>query len=110
MLRFDLLAIPADAPNPDAAHAFIDFLLRPENLTELAAGVAGAAGRPEANAAATGLARPESPESPTDPASPADPESPPATDPLARLFPQPVASARDDRTLARFWTAVRTGR
>ena len=29
-LWFDLLAIPADAPNPDAAHAFIDFLLRPE--------------------------------------------------------------------------------
>jgi len=29
-LFFDMLAIPADAPNPDAAHAFIDFLLRPE--------------------------------------------------------------------------------
>ncbi len=29
-LWFDMLAIPADAPNPDAAHAFIDFLLRPE--------------------------------------------------------------------------------
>jgi putrescine transport system substrate-binding protein len=29
-LSFDMLAIPADAPNPDAAMAFIDFLLRPE--------------------------------------------------------------------------------
>jgi putrescine transport system substrate-binding protein len=29
-LWFDMLAIPADAPNPEAAHAFINFLLRPE--------------------------------------------------------------------------------
>lgn len=29
-LWFDMLAIPADAPNPAAAHAFIDFLLEPE--------------------------------------------------------------------------------
>ena len=29
-LFFDMLAIPADAPNPEAAEAFIDFLLRPE--------------------------------------------------------------------------------
>jgi putrescine transport system substrate-binding protein len=29
-LWFDLLAIPADAPNPGNAHAFINFLLQPE--------------------------------------------------------------------------------
>lgn len=29
-LWFDMLAIPADAPNPDNAHAFINFLLEPE--------------------------------------------------------------------------------
>lgn len=29
-LWFDMLAIPADAPNPDGAHKFIDFLMRPE--------------------------------------------------------------------------------
>ncbi len=27
---FDLLAIPADAPRPEAAHAFINFLMTPE--------------------------------------------------------------------------------
>src|SRR5690606_17300592 len=27
---FDSFAIPKDAPNPDAAHAFIDFMMRPE--------------------------------------------------------------------------------
>ena len=35
MLWFDMLAIPADAPHPDAAHAFIDFLLRPEIIGEI---------------------------------------------------------------------------
>ncbi len=29
-LWFDMLAVPADAPNPDVAHAFINFLLQPE--------------------------------------------------------------------------------
>ncbi len=29
-LWFDMLAIPADAPNPEAAHAFINFLLQPD--------------------------------------------------------------------------------
>jgi putrescine transport system substrate-binding protein len=34
-LWFDMLAIPADAPNPEAAHAFIDFLLRPEVMAAI---------------------------------------------------------------------------
>lgn len=29
-LWFDMMAIPANAPNPDNAHAFIDFILEPE--------------------------------------------------------------------------------
>ena len=34
-LWFDLLAIPADAPNPDAAHAFINFLLQPDVMAAI---------------------------------------------------------------------------
>jgi putrescine transport system substrate-binding protein len=34
-LWFDMMAIPADAPNPDNAHAFINFILEPE----IAAGI-----------------------------------------------------------------------
>ena len=30
LMWFDQLAIPADAPHPDNAHAFIDYLMRPE--------------------------------------------------------------------------------
>jgi putrescine transport system substrate-binding protein len=32
---FDELAIPADAPHPDAALAFIDFVLRPEAMAAI---------------------------------------------------------------------------
>jgi len=34
-LWFDMLAIPADAPNPDAAHAFVNFLLQPEVMAAI---------------------------------------------------------------------------
>jgi putrescine transport system substrate-binding protein len=34
-LWFDLLAIPADAPNPEAAHAFINFLLQPDVMASV---------------------------------------------------------------------------
>lgn len=32
---FDVLAIPSDAPNPDAAHKFIDFVLQPEIMADI---------------------------------------------------------------------------
>jgi len=96
MLWFDMLAIPADAPHPDAAHAFIDFLLRPEII----AGITNAVFYPNANARAAPL---------VDPAILSDPAIYPTPEVMARLFPQPVHDARDDRTLTRLWTRVRTG-
>ncbi|MEX2518205.1 MAG: polyamine ABC transporter substrate-binding protein [Paracoccaceae bacterium] len=32
LMWFDQLAIPVDAPNPDAAHAFLNFMLDPQNM------------------------------------------------------------------------------
>ena len=32
---FDMLAIPADAPNPDAAHKFINFIMEPEITADI---------------------------------------------------------------------------
>jgi putrescine transport system substrate-binding protein len=32
LMWFDMLAIPADAPNPEGAHEFINFMLDPENI------------------------------------------------------------------------------
>ena len=34
-LWFDMMAIPADAPNPDNAHAFINFILEPEIAADI---------------------------------------------------------------------------
>ena len=48
---FDSLAIPADAPHPEAAHAFIEFMLRPD----IAARNANFIGSATMNAAATPL-------------------------------------------------------
>ena len=47
MVWMDVLAIPADAPNPEAAHRFIDFVMRPE----IAADIANTVGFANANAA-----------------------------------------------------------
>ncbi|MGR3320755.1 MAG: polyamine ABC transporter substrate-binding protein [Pseudooceanicola sp.] len=32
LMWFDQMAIPADAPNPDAAHKFLNFIMDPENM------------------------------------------------------------------------------
>ncbi|WP_121061458.1 polyamine ABC transporter substrate-binding protein [Chachezhania antarctica] len=32
LMWFDQMAIPVDAPNPDAAHAFLNFIMDPENM------------------------------------------------------------------------------
>jgi putrescine transport system substrate-binding protein len=47
----DILAIPSDAPHPEAVHAFIDFVLRPE----IAAAAATDTGFSTANRAALPL-------------------------------------------------------
>jgi putrescine transport system substrate-binding protein len=48
LVWFDTLAVPADAPNRDTAHAFIDFVMRPE----IAAAAANETGFSTANKAA----------------------------------------------------------
>ena len=52
---FDMMAIPADAPRPDNAHRFIDYLMRPEVIAKASDHVFFANG----NAAATAHLNPE---------------------------------------------------
>ena len=35
LIWFDTMAIPVDAPHPEAARAFIDYMLKPESIAEL---------------------------------------------------------------------------
>jgi len=48
-MSIDMLGIPADAPHPDNAHAFIDYILRPEVI----AAITDAVSYPNPNVAAT---------------------------------------------------------
>jgi putrescine transport system substrate-binding protein len=50
-MSIDMLGIPADAPHPDNAHAFIDYILRPDVI----AAISNAVSYPNPNLAATPL-------------------------------------------------------
>jgi putrescine transport system substrate-binding protein len=54
-MSIDMLGIPADAPHPDNAHAFIDYILRPEVI----AAITDAVSYPNPNVAATPFVQPE---------------------------------------------------
>jgi putrescine transport system substrate-binding protein len=96
MQWFDMMAIPADAPNPEAAHAFIDFVMRPEITADITNYVFYAS----ANTPAMELIDPEIRN---------DPAIFPSAEVLAKLFPSVTRDARTDRLMTRLWTRVRTG-
>ncbi len=93
---FDMLAIPADAPNPEAALKFIDFVMNPQITADITNYVWYA----NANEAAMPL---------VDPQIAADPAIFPPQEVRAKLFPTVLRDARTDRLMTRLWTTVRTG-
>jgi len=95
LIWFDTMAIPADAPHPQAAHAFIDFMLRPEAIAELTNELFFA----NANHAATPL---------LDEAVSGDPDIYPPEAVRERLFAEQVLSLREQRQRTRLWTAFRS--
>jgi putrescine transport system substrate-binding protein len=95
-LWFDMMAIPADAPNPDAAHAWINFIMDPQITADITNYVSYA----NANEASMSL---------VDDAIKNDPSIFPPADVMAKLFPTVVYDARTDRVMTRLWTQVKTG-
>ena len=93
---FDLMAIPADAPNPDLAHEFINFVMRPEITADITNYVWYANG----NAASLEL---------VDEEITSDPGIFPTEAAKERLWASQVYDARTDRTVNRLWTTVKTG-
>ena len=93
---FDMLAIPADAPNPDAAHAFINFLMDPQVIADITNYVW------YANGNATSLPL-------VDEEVTSDPGIFPTEEAKAGLWAATVYDARTDRTITRLWTRVKTG-
>jgi putrescine transport system substrate-binding protein len=96
LMWFDALAIPADAPHPGNAHAFIDYLLRPD----VAAANSNFVYYANANAAATALIDAELRD---------DPGIYPTPEVKERLQPNLAKSAEYTRLLNRSWTRFTTG-
>jgi putrescine transport system substrate-binding protein len=97
LMWFDTLAVPADAPNKQSAHKFIDYLLRPE----VAAKNSDFVNFANANAAATALVNEELRN---------DAGIYPTPEVKARLQPSLAKSAEFTRALNRTWTRFVTGR
>ncbi len=96
-LWFDMLAIPADAPNPEGAHRFIDFLLQPDVM----AGITAQVRYPNAVPAS----RPLLPAPVRD-----DPNIFPSAEALARAFVAGTPDAAGERARARVWARFKAGR
>jgi putrescine transport system substrate-binding protein len=94
---FDFMAIPIDAPSPDKAHAFLNYLMEPEVI----AAVTNVVGQPNGNAAASRF---------VDMAIRDDPSLYPTEDVMQRLHTYAPYSDDYVRQLYRAWTQIKSGR
>lgn len=97
LLWFDVLAIPADAPHPEAAYAWINFVLDPEVM----AGITNYVTYPNAVPASLEF---------VDEEVKTDPDIYPPQEVMDRLFTATPKSLQYDRLRTRSWTRVKTGR
>jgi putrescine transport system substrate-binding protein len=95
-LWFDMLVIPADAPNPEGAHAFINFVME----AQIAADITNYVMFPNANAASNEFIDPEVLN---------DPTIYPSAEAKAGFWTLQPYDSRADRVATRLWTRVRTG-
>jgi len=96
-LWFDLLAIPADAANPKAAHAFINYLLDPEGIAKVSASV----GYANPNPAAKAFMAPELVN---------NPEIYPYQEVLDKLYISTTPTPAVMRLMTRSWSKVKTNK
>jgi putrescine transport system substrate-binding protein len=96
LLWFDMLAIPADAPHPDNAHAFINYLMRPEVIAKASDYIFYANG----NAAATPL---------VDAEVTGDPAIYPPPEVMAKLFVATPHDAKVQRFVTRQFATIKSG-
>jgi putrescine transport system substrate-binding protein len=96
IMWFDMYAIPADAPHPNNAHAFINYMMKPE----VAAANSNFVNYATGNAASVAL---------VDEAVRNDPGVYPPPEVKAKLFPDLAESDEFTRLLNRTWTRFTTG-
>ena len=96
VIWFDNLAIPSDAPHPENAHLFLDYIMEPE----VAAAISNYVFYANANSASLPHVEDEVK---------TDPGIYPSDAVKANLFPDLADSAKFTRLLTRAWTRVKTG-
>jgi len=96
VMWFDFMAIPKDAPHPDAAHAFLDYILTPEVIGPITNEMWYA----NANAKAGTFVSKEILE---------DETVYPGADVMSRLFPESNPSQEIERLRTRLWNRVKAG-
>lgn len=94
---FDMMAIPSDAPNPDAAHAFINFILQPEIIAEISNYLHYA----NPNEASTPL---------VDKILTKDPGIYPPAPLQEKLYTFPVLSLKAQRTMSNIWAKIKASK
>ena len=96
LMWFDMMAVPKDAPHPENAHVFIDYLMRPEVIAKASNYVYYANGnkasQPLLNEDVIG-----------------DPAIYPSDEAVSNLFVSAPYGPRIQRTVTRLWTRVKTG-
>ena len=93
---FDMVAIPVDAPHPQNAHAFIDYLMEPEVI----AAITNTVGQPNGNAASLPFVTQALRDDPTVYPTDAD---------FARLTVDKAFSPEMLRTIGRAWARIQAG-
>jgi putrescine transport system substrate-binding protein len=96
ILWFDMMAIPADAPNPESAYAFINYILEPQ----VSADISNFKRYANANLAAQPLVKPDVKD---------DPRIYPPADQREKLAVQLADSAEQTRAITRVWQRFKTG-
>jgi putrescine transport system substrate-binding protein len=94
---FDMIAIPADAKNAEAAHTFINYLMKPEVI----ASITNFVQFPNGNKAATPL---------VDEAIRTDPGIYPNAETLQKIYTFPDLPAKVQRLMTRSWTKIKSGK
>ncbi|AVO52758.1 polyamine ABC transporter substrate-binding protein [Ectopseudomonas mendocina] len=94
---FDMLAVPADAKNVEAAHVFLNYLMKPEVM----ANITNYVQFPNGNAAATPL---------VDEALRTDPGVYPTPEVLKKIYTFPDLPPAVQRNMTRSWTKIKSGR
>jgi putrescine transport system substrate-binding protein len=94
---FDSFAIPKDAPHPDAAHAFIDFMLRPDIIARCT----NAVSYPNGNQDADGLVKDEIKQ---------DANIYPPQSRLDALYTISPYTQRQQTQVNRMWTRIKAGK